>query len=83
MFLDQDTGPHRRLFGPRHHRLVDALRRNCTDYPNRGPSLIWRKIVRGSGKRLLKIAMLLYIAQVAAVIAVGSTLPFLRYFGVL
>jgi hypothetical protein len=39
--------------------------------------------VRVSGERLLKVAMTVYIAQAAAAIAIGFTLPFLRYFGVL
>jgi hypothetical protein len=36
-----------------------------------------------SGRRLLKIVAVAYIVQAAAAVAIGLTLPFLRYFGVL
>ena len=39
--------------------------------------------MRLSRHGLIKIAMLVYIAQAAVAVAVGFTLPFLRYFGVL
>jgi hypothetical protein len=35
-----------------------------------------------TGRRLLKIVAIAYIAQAAAAFAIGFTLPFLRYFGV-
>jgi hypothetical protein len=35
-----------------------------------------------SGRRLLKIVAIAYTVQVAAAVAIGFTLPFLRYFGV-
>jgi hypothetical protein len=35
-----------------------------------------------SGRRLLRILLVIYIAQVAAALAIGFTLPFLHYFGV-
>jgi hypothetical protein len=35
-----------------------------------------------SGRRLLKIVAVAYIIQVAVGVAIGFTLPFLRYFGV-
>jgi hypothetical protein len=36
-----------------------------------------------SGRRLLKIVAVAYIVQAAVAFAIGLTLPFLRYFGVL
>jgi hypothetical protein len=36
-----------------------------------------------TGRRLLKIATIIYIAQAAAAIAIGFTLPLLRHFGLL
>jgi hypothetical protein len=36
-----------------------------------------------SGRRLLKIVAVAYIVQAAAAVAIGLSLPFLRYFGVL
>jgi hypothetical protein len=35
-----------------------------------------------SGRRLFKIVAVIYIAQAAAGIAIGFTLPFLRHFGI-
>jgi hypothetical protein len=34
-----------------------------------------------SGRRLLRILLVIYIAQVAGAISIGFTLPFLHYFG--
>jgi hypothetical protein len=36
-----------------------------------------------SAGRLLKIAVIIYVVQAVAAFAVGFTLPFLRYYGVL
>lgn len=35
-----------------------------------------------SGRRLMKIVAVAYILQAAAAVAIGFTLPILRYFGV-